>query len=77
MLSPAPLTSVVGEHHPQEAWFKENLSQIWGSNYQGKFVPNLGEALGKNGNGQSKQHTHTIFVHTHNVSIYIVLKKKL
>ena len=44
-------------------------------NYQGKFVPNLGEALGKNGNGQSKQHTHTISIHTHNVFVYTVLKK--
>jgi len=31
-----------------EAGFKANLSQIWGTYYQGKFVPNLGDALGKN-----------------------------
>ena len=48
MLFPATLSKVVGEHHPQEAWFKANLSLIGGSNYQGKFVLNLGEILGRN-----------------------------
>ena len=40
-----------------------------GSMVQSKFVPNLGEALGKNGNGQSKQHTRTIFVQRHYVYV--------
>jgi len=60
VLSPATLSSVVGEYHPQEAGFKANLSQIWGSN-QGKFVPNLGEILGKGIKWSKQSSIYTLF----------------
>jgi len=65
VLYPTTLSKVVGEHHPQKAWFKVKLSQIWGSNCQGKFVPNLGEILGKEIKWSKQNNIYTLF------SVYI------